>query len=510
MILEEYNNACNASALLAVFPEMCMTGYPVEDLLFLSHFVRAALDANIVLADATKHKETALIIGNIFKRDNQLFNAAYFFANGTVQLRCKFNLPNDGVFDEHRYFQSAPVQPLIHWKNKHIALMICADMWSSDYSHAICTQGADMAIVINGSPFEVEKDIKRKMLAHDICTSFNIPLLYINMIGGQDELVFDGGSFYMNKQGIVTHQADFFEECHATLPCGETLSEKYALCYHAMVLGLRDYVLKSGFSNVLIGLSGGIDSALTAIIAADALGAENVHCVMLPSPYTSHISLEDAQALADALNVRYDIVPIQSGMNAIDSMLRNHNLKDIALENIQSRLRGMTLMALSNSNNALLVTTGNKSEMAVGYATLYGDMCGAYNPLKDAYKTDVFALSRWRNKHVPHYAKVQKEGVMPERIITRPPSAELRADQKDEDSLPPYDKLDAILYNIIENHMDTSLLIEEGYDKDTVHHIMHLLKIAEYKRRQAPIGTKLYPTSFGKDWRFPLSNKFKY
>ncbi len=506
-VLREYNKACASGAELAVFPEMCITGYPAEDLLHFPHFVREALEANDALAQATEGKDTALIVGNIYQQD-VLFNAAYFFAAGGTQVRCKSNLPNDGVFDEHRYFEPAPLQPLVHWKGHNIALLICADIWNMDVSHATCKQGADMAIVINGSPFEVEKDAKRKALAHELCSHFDVSLLYVNMVGGQDELVFDGGSFFMDESGNTTHQAVFLDEYHGVLPKGEQASDKFALCYHAMVIGLRDYVLKSGFSKVLIGLSGGIDSALTAIVAADALGAENVQCVMLPSPFTAQISLDDAQALAENLGVQYDILPIKDGMDAIDSMLEGQQVSDLALENIQSRLRGLTLMALSNSSNALLITTGNKSEMAVGYATLYGDMCGAYNPLKDAYKTDVFAISRWRNAHVPHYAKVAKDELMPERIITRPPSAELRADQKDEDSLPPYDVLDAILYDIIENRMDALSLIEAGHDEDTVRRITRLLKIAEYKRRQAPIGVKLYPTSFGKDWRLPLANRF--
>jgi NAD+ synthase len=508
VVLEHYQRACEAGAALAVFPEMCITGYPAEDLLLLPHFLARALEANTICAEATKGQSTALIIGNIHVADDKLYNAAYFFHDGTAEIRLKSQLPNEGVFDEYRYFTPAPPQQPILWRGISIALMVCADLWNEQIAHALCAQSVDMAIIINGSPFEIGKDARRKALTHSLADTFKIPALYVNMIGGQDELVFDGGSYMMDANGNITHQAAFFADHFGALPAAFPVSNKHSLCYQAMMMGLRDYVHKSGFTQVLIGLSGGIDSALTACVAADALGADNVRCVMLPSPYTSTISLEDAATLAKTIDVQYDVIAIQPSMDAIQASLSAHPISGIAGENIQSRIRGVTLMALSNSYNALLLTTGNKSEMAVGYATLYGDMCGAYNPLKDLYKIDVFALSEWRNKTLPDHAQIRKTAIIPQRIITRPPSAELRDNQKDEDSLPPYDMLDAILYHIIEDRYSLAQITKKGFDEAIIKRIFTLMKQVEYKRRQAPIGTKLYPTSFGKDWRFPLASGY--
>lgn len=405
-------------------------------------------------------------------------------------------------------------------------MLICEDMWGEEASAHLAAQHPGLIVCINASPFEQGKQARREALAFGVAQKAGCPLVYLNQVGGQDELVFDGGSFMVDAQGEVVERLPFFEssefgiqssEKKKTVPELGTLNSE--LLYKAMQTGLRDYVNKNGFPGVVIGLSGGIDSALTAVVCADALGAERVHCVMLPSPYTSQMSLDDAAELAENLGVRYDILPISPGMEAAEAMLEGMEgvgmrgrpeggaacqktidvPTSIAFENIQSRLRGMLLMAISNSTGSLLITTGNKSEMATGYATLYGDMCGAFSVLKDVYKTEVFALSRWRNEQKP---------TIPERTITRPPSAELREGQVDEDSLPPYDILDKILFHLVEERLAVDDIVAKGFDHQTVEKVARLLFISEYKRRQAPPGVKLSAMAFGRDRRFPLTNRF--
>jgi NAD+ synthase len=509
-----YDASVMKGATLVVFPECAVIGYSAEDLLLRPDFQTAAMDAVRELAHYTQDHPAAMLIGSLWVQNETMTNAAILLEHGAVQhIIHKHELPNEGVFDEERFFAAGGLPEIVEWRGHRLGVMVCADMWHGRVARHLAVQGAELFIVINASPFELGKDAKRKALAHGITTTYHTPLIYLNLVGGQDEVVFDGGSFCMNAAGEVVQQLPCFEEvnvCYAPQNTQNisTLPSDHALTYAAMMMGLRDYVLKNGFSDVIIGLSGGIDSAITAIVAVDALGAEHVRTVMLPSPYTTKISLHDAQELASALGVCYDIIPIESGMQAVDGMLAAYPLTPLAKENIQSRLRGVLLMALSNSTGALLLTTGNKSEMATGYATLYGDMCGAFSVLKDVYKTDVFALARWRNTHHPRGARGGKGAMIPERIITRPPSAELRENQRDDDSLPPYDVLDGILHLLIDQRASCDDIIAEGYAAETVQKVVRLVKLSEYKRRQAPIGVKLSSMAFGRDWRMPLTNGF--
>lgn len=510
-IRDAYAQAAAQGAELMVTSELCVTGYPPEDLLLSRAFVDAAMESTHALADLTAHAGSpALLVGTLWRdATGKLFNASVLFDGGKlVTVRYKHDLPNFGVFDEQRYFAAGPLPHVISWRGRKLGVMICEDMWHPEVANHLAAQGAECFIVLNASPYERNKFTTRTQLAQQHCAAHQRPLYYINQVGGQDELVFDGASFAMNAAGECTTLFPSFEEHSALLTLSPatntTHPDSLHTDYQAMVMGLRDYVEKNRFNGVLIGLSGGIDSALTAVIAVDAVGKDRVHLVMLPSPYTSQISLDDAAQLAQNLGTRYDILPIEDGMRSMNTMLAQ--LHDdtipcaIAKENIQSRLRANLLMAISNSTGALLITTGNKSEMAVGYATLYGDMCGAYNPLKDLYKTEVFAISNWCNRD---------REIIPERIISRPPSAELRDDQKDEDSLPPYAILDQILYGLVDARRSTADLITEGFDEATVQRVARLLTISEYKRSQAPIGTKLSGLAFGRDRRFPITHRFK-
>ncbi|MGH6919310.1 MAG: NAD+ synthase, partial [Geminicoccaceae bacterium] len=404
--------------------------------------------------------------------------------------------------------------------------MVCEDMWTEDVAEGLQESGAEILIVPNGSPFEHDKQDVRMNLAVARVTETGLPLLYCNQVGGQDELVFDGASFVLNADRRLVAQAKAFEEDllitrwrrgddHVWACVDGRIAppiEGLEAVYRAMCLGLCDYVGKNGFPGVVLGLSGGIDSALSAVVAVDALGAQRVHAVMMPSRYTSDASSEDAQAVADTLGIRLDRLSIEPGVAAFGAMLEPVFAglpPDITEENIQARIRGVLLMAISNKLGSMLLTTGNKSEMSVGYATLYGDMCGGYSVLKDVYKTTVFALSRWRNQHLPQGALGPAGTVIPERVITRPPSAELRANQTDPDSLPPYDELDAILQALVETDLAARDLVEQGYDAAVVRRVSNLLDLAEYKRRQAPPGVKITRKAFGRDRRYPITNAFR-
>jgi NAD+ synthase len=448
--------------------------------------------------------DKAIIIGSPWRQENgDIINAALFIHENEIKaIIGKQHLPNYGVFDEKRVFATCPPSAPVMFKNVKLGIGICEDFWLPGVAQYLATQGADILISINGSPFEVGKHDMRLTLMRSRATETKLPLIYVNIVGGQDELVYDGGSFALDATGEITTQLSFFEEAVAQandkiLKQVQDDDNDLSLIYSALCLGLKDYVHKNGFKGVLLGLSGGIDSALSAVIAADALGAENVHCVMMPSPYTTQISLDDAAKLVENLGCSYDIIPITPAMQAYDSMLDDPT--GLTAENIQSRIRGMTLMALSNQHGSMLLSTGNKSEMAVGYATLYGDMCGGFNALKDVYKTDVFALARWRNA---------QDHIIPERIITRPPSAELAPNQKDEDSLPAYNILDKILHGLIEERLRVSEITEQGFDKGIVEKVQKLLKRAEYKRRQAPPGVKITSLAFGRERRMPITNRF--
>lgn len=500
-----WQQAESQGADLVIFPEMTITGYPVEDLALVPAFRSASLAALEELKTFSAALKSAAILGGMGEARKRGTNNLYVLEAGKLlHEQAKVALPNYGVFDEKRHFRSGKLPSPLKWRGVNLGLMICEDHWQPYFSEHLAKQGVDLFIAINGSPFERTKAARRNEVGKRVTTAHGAPLVYVNMVAGQDEVIMEGGSYVMNAAGEVIHQLPSFEESLALIdypfkPITNhhspfTIHEQL---YKAMQLGLHDYVIKSGFTDVVIGLSGGIDSALTAAIAADALGKDRVHLVYLPSPYSSNESNEDAAECARLLGVELQTIPITPMMQVMEQSLPSLNA--LAKENLQSRIRGNLLMALSNNFGWILVTTGNKSEMATGYATLYGDMCGGYNPLKDLYKTEVFAVSRWRNA---------QSAVMPERVITKAPSAELRPNQTDQDSLPPYDILDAILEKLIEQHQSPSEIIAAGFDEKIVNKVATLLKRAEYKRRQAAPGAKLTHTAFGRDWRMPLVNKF--
>ncbi len=458
-------------------------------------------------------------------RDNgALHNAALFLCDGAIQaIRYKWDLPNYGVFDEKRVFEAGPLPDVIGFRGLRLGVMVCEDMWTPTVSAHLRGRGADILIVPNASPFEIGKVERRLGYAAARVAETRLPLIYVNQVCGQDELVFDGASFAFAGDGSLACRLPSFVESLSLLrfhheggwhlekgdmaPAPERLES----IYRAMTIGLRDYVEKNRFPGVLLGLSGGIDSAISAAVAADALGPDRVRCVMMPSPYTSQESLDDAAACAKLLGVRLDTIGIGEAMTAFDHMLAPQFVgtnRDITEENIQARIRGITLMALSNKFGHMVLSTGNKSEMSVGYATLYGDMCGGYSVLKDVYKTTVFELSRWRNANKPEGAKGPRGPVMPERVITKPPTAELKPNQTDQDSLPPYEVLDAILRLMIEEDLGLGDIVARGFDRATVVKVWRMVTIAEYKRRQAPPGVKITRRAFGRERRYPITNAF--
>ncbi|MFM5916555.1 MAG: NAD+ synthase [Novosphingobium sp.] len=512
---------------LVVFPEMQLIGYPAEDLVLKPALVERAAAELDRMAAVTADGGPAMLVGSIFVIDGALHNGIALLDGGKVAaIRLKHELPNYGTFDEVRLFQPGPLPEPIVFKGVMIGLPICEDIWHPDVCRHLADFGAELLICINGSPYEIDKDTLRiDGVAKRRAVDTGLPLAYLNRVGGQDELVFDGASFVVNGDGGLAVQMTDWEEQVVTTRWTRTaqgwrcdkgelarLADHPEDIYCAMVLALRDYVDRNRFPGVVLGLSGGIDSAICAAIAADALGPERVWSVMLPSRFTSQLSLDLATECAQMIGCRYDTIPISPAVDAFDTMLEGTFADmsvDITEENVQSRIRGVTLMALSNKFGPMLLTTGNKSEMSVGYATIYGDMAGGYNPLKDAYKMTVFAISEWRNKHRPKIGLGPQGPVMPHEIITRPPSAELRPDQKDEDSLPPYPVLDKILLGLVEHEKSVEQLVAEGLDRDTVVRIERLLYIAEYKRRQAPPGVKLGTRNFGRDRRYPITNAFR-
>ena len=530
--------AGNAAAMLAararatgsdliVFPEMQLIGYPAEDLVLKPALVERAAAELDRMAKVTSDGGPAMLVGSIFVIDGALHNGVALLDQGKVAaIRLKHELPNYGTFDEIRLFQPGPLPEPIVFKGVMIGLPICEDIWHPDVCRHLADFGAELLICINGSPYEIDKDTLRiDGVAKRRAVDTGLPLAYLNRVGGQDELVFDGASFVVNGDGGLAVQLTDWEEQEVTTRwtrsangwrCdkGEValLADHPEDIYCAMVLALRDYVNRNRFPGVVLGLSGGIDSAICAAIAADALGPDRVWCVMLPSRFTGQLSLDLAAKCAAMIGCKLDTIAIAPAVEAFDTMLSG-SFADVAVditeENIQSRIRGVTLMALSNKFGPMLLTTGNKSEMSVGYATIYGDMAGGYNPLKDAYKMTVFAISRWRNLHKPKIGLGSDGPVMPEAIITRPPSAELRPDQKDEDSLPPYPVLDGILLGLVEHEKSVDQLVAEGFERETVVRIERLLNVAEYKRRQAPPGVKLGTRNFGRDRRYPITNAFR-
>ena len=512
---------------LVVTTELVMTGYPPEDLVLRQAFQDDAAQAVRDLASDTRDAGPAIIVGVPWRVDGRLHNAALLLADGDVAAQVnKFDLPNYGVFDEKRVFTPGPVPAPVEWRGHRLGVMVCEDMWTPVPAKALVSAGAEQLIVINGSPYEHDKSDERLALARERVRETGLPLIYANQIGGQDEIVFDGASFVVNADGALATRLSSWREAVAVTEWKINASSGWTcvagnVCdvadglegvYQAMVTGLRDYVQKNRFPGVVLGLSGGIDSALSAAVAVDALGAENVRCVMMPSVFTSRESLDDAADCASLLGAQLDDVPIVPAIEACDGMLARlfeGKEPDITEENVQARMRGVLLMAVSNKFGHMVLTTGNKSEMSVGYATLYGDMCGGYSVLKDVYKTTVFALSRWRNQHVPEGALGPSGRVIPENIIVKPPTAELRLDQKDEDSLPPYDVLDDILRCLVEEEMAFDKIVARGHPVDVVARVENLLYIAEYKRRQAPPGVKITRKNFGRDRRYPITNRYR-
>lgn len=492
---------------LVIFPELVVCGYPPEDLILKPNFINAVKDKVESLCEDSKTYQAAALIACPWEIDGKVHNVVHVIHQGKItHTQSKHHLPNYGVFDEERVFSAGPLPQPIDFKGHKIGLMICEDMWYPNVARHLKENGAELLIVPNGSPFETTKDDTRIDYAKARVQETALPLIYVNQIGGQDELVFDGATFALNADGNVAFQGAEFAEATYSLTLEDgilsgdesvpPLSDEEEL-YQALVLGLRDYISKNGFPGVVLGLSGGIDSALTAVIAADALGAENVHCVMMPSPFTSQASLDDAQTVVDALGCPYQSISIDGAMKAFEGSIPD--LKGVAHENMQSRTRGLILMALSNSSGNMVLSTGNKSEMAVGYATLYGDMNGGFNALKDLYKMQVYALARWRNT---------QGQVIPANILSKAPTAELKDNQTDQDSLPPYDVLDDILECLIEHEMDVADIAKRGHDEAVIRRVWQMLDRAEYKRRQACPGVKITAKAFGRDRRYPITNKF--
>ena len=522
---EAWGQAKAAGSDLVAFPEMFITGYNAQDLVMKPAFQRAAIAEIEGLAQACK-EGPALAIGGPWVEAGALFNAYFILNDGSiVSVVEKHHLPNQSVFDEVRIFSSGEIAGPYSVGNTRIGSPICEDAWHPDVAETLQETGAEFLLVPNGSPYHRQKSEERQnvMVARVIETG--LPLIYLNMVGGQDDQVFDGGSFVLNPGGALAVQMPMFESALAHVVLIKqgsgwsamqgalaSLPSSLEADYHAMVSGLRDYCAKSGFPRVLLGLSGGVDSALVAAIAADALGAENLRAVMLPSDYTSEGSLQDAKDLAENLKCRYDFLPISQGQAAIhDSLspLFKGTQPDLTEENIQSRLRGLFLMALSNKFGEMLLTTGNKSEVAVGYATIYGDMAGGYNPIKDLYKTRVFEICQWRNAHHREWMQGPPGAIIPQTILDKPPSAELRPDQKDSDSLPDYPVLDAILTLLVDEDQSIDECVAQGFSRQEALRVQNLLYASEYKRFQAAPGTRLSARGFWLDRRYPIVNAWR-
>jgi NAD+ synthase len=510
---------------LVVLPELFVTGYPPEDLVLKPAFTRAAREAAEALA-AEIGQGPALLIGTVWPEEGRTYNAVVLIEGGRIAaVRHKVDLPNYGVFDEKRVFAPGALPSPINFRGLRLGAPVCEDIWKEEVSECLAECGAELLLVINGSPFDWTKPDVRMNIAVARVAETGLPLAYLNQVGGQDELVFDGASFVLNAGGGLALQLPAWQEALVVTnwlkgPDGwrceagdkALIEEGEAAAYHGCMLGLRDYVAKNGFPGVVLGLSGGIDSALVAALSIDALGPQRVHCVMMPYRFTSKASLEDAAQCARALGVRYDTVPIHEPVEGFMRALARTfegTKPDITEENIQARVRGTTLMAISNKFGGMVVTTGNKSEMSVGYATLYGDMNGGFNPIKDLYKMEVYALARWRNAHLPKGALGPAGRVIPENILTKAPTAELKENQTDQDTLPPYAVLDDILACLVEQEMALADIVARGHAPETVKRVERMLYLAEYKRRQAAPGVKISSRNFGRDRRYPIVNKFR-
>jgi NAD+ synthase len=519
-------DAAAKGADLVVFPELFITGYPPEDLVLKPAFQAAARARVLALTEQFNDEGPGVLIGTIWAEEGKVYNAVVLIEKGEVAaVRYKVDLPNYGVFDEKRVFATGPLPGPIPFRGLKIGAPICEDIWTEEVTECLAECGAEILIVPNGSPFDWKKPDVRLNVAVARVTESELPLIYVNQVGGQDELVFDGGSFVLDaKRRLVLKMPQWDEQIVVTdwtktadgWQCATgniaRIVEGEGAAYAACMLGVHDYVNKNGFPSVVLGLSGGIDSALVATLAVDALGPDRVHAVMLPYRYTSEASLKDAADCAKALGIRYDVVPISAPVEGFETALADlfeGTNADITEENLQSRTRGAIVMAISNKFGGMVLTTGNKSEMSVGYATLYGDMNGGFNPVKDLYKTEVYRIAAWRNANCAPHAKGPAGIVIPENILTKVPTAELRENQTDQDSLPPYDVLDDILSCLVEKEMSVPDIIARRHAPEVVKKVERLLYISEYKRRQAAPGVKISSRNFGRDRRYPITNRFR-
>ena len=518
--------AATKGADLIAFTELYLTGYPIEDLVLKPALQAAAREACEAFARDTSDSGPAVLVGLPWANGPFVYNAVAYLDHGCVEtVRLKYNLPNYGVFDEKRVFAPGPLPEPILVHGVSIGVPVCEDIWSEEACQALAKAGAGLLIVPNGSPYWMDKQDQRYSIARGRVAETGLPLAYVNQVGGQDELVFDGASFVLNSDGSLAVQMPVWEEAvtvtewHREGKSWRCLPQPLAEIEHgdatnylACVTGLRDYVEKNGFPGVVLGLSGGIDSALCVAMAVDALGAKRVHGIMLPYIYTSNESLNDAAQTAEALGIRYDIVPIHQAVEGLTKSLvpiTDGSDSGTAEENLQSRARGTLLMGLSNKFGQMVITTGNKSEVSVGYATLYGDMNGGFNPIKDLYKTQVYALARYRNRERPKGCLGPKGRVIPENVLAKAPTAELKHNQRDQDTLPPYDVLDDILNCLVELEMPAGEIIARGHAPELVKKVERMLYLAEYKRRQAAPGVKITAKNFGRDRRYPITNKFR-
>jgi NAD+ synthase len=508
---------------LIVFSELMLTGYPPEDLVLKSAFQKEVNRAANEIASATKSKKCEVLFGMPWREDGQLFNAAIIASDGEITFKhFKNALPNYGVFDEKRVFKSGSDFNVYNIKGKTLGVFICEDVWVDETQHRLPKDKIDIAISLNASPYEIDKPKQRRQLASNFSKLIQAPLVYVNQVGGQDELVFDGNSFVIDREEVL-FQAKHFNEEYKKIeisPSNEIIIDESELketdnsdeVYSALILGLRDYVSKNKFPGVVVGISGGIDSAFSICVAVDALGPDKVKGILMPSKFTSDDSNNDATQLGKNLDVEIRSIAIEDIVNSYESTLEPlfaNKEKDITEENIQSRARGMLLMAYSNKFGHMVVTNGNKSEVSVGYSTLYGDMCGGFSVVKDLYKSDLYELAKWRNKNIPSISLYQKIDLIPQNIITKEPTAELKPDQMDKDTLPPYDILDKILYLLVEKESSVNEVVSAGYNEDIVIRVQNMLYNSEYKRRQGAPGVKISERNFGYDRRYPITNGFR-